>query len=140
MAVTGPSGSGKTTYLRHLIEKRAKSKVFVVNGDSKDFEGLEVTFTSLLSIAQDISNAFVLVDDIFTLKKKEHEKLRSLLSFSKRHKNVDIGAATHSFNYSGLLGVMAQFDMVVFTSSQTNLKDFNLFLKPALASFVGNQR
>ena len=129
--IVGGSGSGKSWFFKQRLKEESPNRpIFLIGGDyQRDFPEFSMTLLpSLLELEKHPENCIVLLDDLFSIEKKEHPIIRSLLNYSKRHHNVSIYVACHSLHFSGTLGILSAFDRVVLSHTATK-KDLELILK-----------
>lgn len=126
--VIGKSGTGKSSFIRHFSREK-KQKLFLVGGDPRDYDSLDFESTVLTEDLKSCKDCTVVVDDLFQLTPKQHEILRHLLCFTKRHHNVTIFVAAHNFHFTGLLALSSHFDYIIFTRPKNVDNNIKLFLQ-----------
>ena len=129
LLVVGKTGTGKSSLLKQIALKAGKY-VLLVGGDPADFK--DVDHKSIERLKPDVvelKNCTCIIDDHFSLTKQEHQTFRTLLSFTKRHKLVNVMVGSHTLCHTGLTSLLGMFDYICFTNTKTNDANVRGFLR-----------
>lgn len=126
LIVCGRSGSGKTCLLKHLCRIKNQKTVILSGGtEFNDLPNTEIlplhrNINALRAVGFPLRNCTVVCDDFIKVSDKEHDFLRQLVMWTKRHQNVNILLAVHTFVYTKVGLILNQMDYVCFTSAASN--------------------
>lgn len=121
LLVLGGSGTGKTSLAKSVALKRGKN-VFLVGGDPRDYEELDRRLNiKNVSLTSDelvkLQHATLIIEDHFAASSAEHSRIRYILSYMCRHRDVTVLLLTHSLLHTSLLNTTHHFRFIVLTAS-----------------------
>lgn len=119
--VLGNSGSGKTSFAQSVARFKAKP-VILIGGDAQDYKDLgqklKLTQLDLRSKeVTEISDKTVIIEDHFAANTEEHARIRYIMSFMCRHRNLTVLLLTHTLMHTSVLNLLPHFKFIVLTAS-----------------------
>lgn len=103
------------------IKSINKHKIFSLNDQSSMVDKLSRPLKNFKQLAKIPKNSLILLEDVISLTKKEHEALRHLLNYKTHHFNLKTYTVAHHLFRTGLLTSLPFFNYIIFSNTPSSL-------------------